>query len=115
MADSDASVICRFMEPQPYSRTRSRDSEGGWWRLVGADRKSSVWEPTRYLTLDLLHQVEERLTPGQCSQYERELYYAMRNAKRKLIGVYAWHASAEQKIRALAVVLRAAREGGSNG
>ena len=110
VALTDEATICAFMEPGPYSRTRSRDSEGGWWRLIGADRKTSEWEPTRYLTLDRLHEVEQRLTDAQCSHYDRELADAKLHSKPTPRIWFSWHSTADQKIKALAVVIRAAQQ-----
>ncbi len=110
---TDIEIICAWMEPRPYSRTRSRDSEDGWWRLVGFDRKSAKWGPVQdwLITLTLLRKAEVRLSDGQCSIYDRELYHAILHSKPKPRNLYVWHATVEQKIKALAEVLRASVEG----
>jgi hypothetical protein len=100
---SDISVVCRFMEPNPCSRSTARDSDGGWWRLTGYD--PGEWQPANYLTLDRLYKVEERLTDEQWRCYLSRLdggdlersYWDIRKLT---------HASAAQKITALAHVLR---------
>ena len=100
-------IIATFMEPNPVSRTRSRDSEGGWWRLIGADRATAEWEVAFFdcWTLDRLREVEARLTDEQWWSYEkfvRDIPYDqfIDNSIR-----CALHASAEAKIVALAAVI----------
>ena len=100
---SDAKVICGWMEPNPRSHTRSRDSSGGWWRLIGCERATGHWEPTRYLTLDALHEVEARLTPVQQFIYLGNLLQGQDPPSPMW---FTTHATAEQKIKALAQVIR---------
>ena len=107
---SDQEVISRFMEPNPRSRTRSRDSEHGWWRLIGIDRKTAEWVPigslpASHITLDRLYEVEELLNQGQWKTYTDLLI----DDPDAISGYFEFgliHASAAQKIKALAEVLR---------
>jgi hypothetical protein len=89
---TDEEMICNFMEPKPEGRPSSYGSGEVWWRwgwrYIG-------WLP-RPLTLDALWEVEARLTDEQCSRYTREL----------VMLPWLWHATAAQKIKALAAVLR---------
>ncbi len=111
---SDEEIICGWMEPNPYSRTRSRDSEGGWWRLIGWYRKTGTWHPRMDWTLDALHLVEKRLTDEQWFAYCAEFAVANLPEPTSNPGykeTVAWdrahlHADAKQKIKALAAVLR---------
>jgi hypothetical protein len=64
------------------------------------------------LTLDALHEVEARLTDEQWGAY-REWFMVDHQMDRHRVpfGTYLLHASSEQKIKALAEVLRAALKG----
>lgn len=110
---TDEEVICEFMEPKPVgeaplSCTYRGDllSDGGFWQ---ADEYTTVWHRSE-LTLDRLHEVEARLTDEQARQYHQLL----NESPDWEIHNYLWHAKAEQKIAALAAVLRAARREGAD-
>lgn len=101
---SDAEVVCTFMElkPMPIAGFKRVYAAGAkWWAY-----REDEWEPAA-LTLDALHEVEARLTESQWKAYGE-------NVVRETTAGY-WprnllHASAEEKIRALATVLRATVE-----
>lgn len=93
---TDAEVICAFMESRPPANTIHVQRGADWWLWWGGE-----WTPID-LTLDALWKVEERLRLG--SQEERRSY---RNFGRSIPAAQKWHATPEQKIAALAVVLRA--------
>lgn len=125
---SDAEVICSFMEPHPKALHGGARSVGGWWvRAVlhvgmGAAYKQirqaqdgsrctdiiGPWKP-RILTLNECREVQERLTDEQWAEYrgwfmvEHQL-----EGHRVPFGTYLLHATAEQKTKALAAVLRSA-------
>lgn len=83
---TDAEVICTFMEPKP-------DPE-----------ELRLWLPGS-LTLDALWEVEERLTAEQFAAYIERLEDGWDiNGLARDYGLV--HARAEQKIKALAAVLR---------
>jgi hypothetical protein len=109
---TDQEVICTWMEPKPTAAASSTVSAGAWWnRYAGVQRSGPAWVLTPFsgpwepcpLTLDALWEVEERLTPEQQGQYTTALL--------AIIAVpfrcgWTWHATPEQKIKALASVLR---------
>jgi hypothetical protein len=109
---TDQEVICAWMEPEPIAAAASTVSAGGWWkRYAGVQRSGPAWVLTpfsgpwlpRALTLDTLWEVEERLDAYQKGQYTTALL--------AIIAVpfrcgWTWHATPEQKIKALAAVLR---------
>ncbi len=104
---SDAEVICGFMEPRP-SRQRgdSAGCPGQFWRY-DRETHADLGVPAR-LTLDALREVEERLTGKQWSNYIARIFEET-NSQGATVGGrwrHVIHASAEQKIRALAAVLR---------
>lgn len=94
----DQEVICGFMEPVVGFRGCDfpRSLKGWWTAELGQPKQP------RELTLNECHAVEERLTDEQWDAYE-ELFDSviLWGRERSLL-----HASAEQKIRALAAVLR---------
>lgn len=106
---TDAEVICGFMEPMPtgglegWMKSGFLSPEGGWWVLTIDDGGEYLWVADTHLTLDSLHEVEERLTPEQLSLYDMLL----RNGRG--YPTYVWHADAPQRIKALAAVLREAK------
>lgn len=91
MPDSPDEVICEFMSP---------DRLRPWWDV----EVDGGFVPCSNLTLDLLWEVEERLRLGNPA--ERLMYHAY---GKNIIASQKWHASAEQKIKALAIVLAKAR------
>lgn len=107
---SDDEVICTFMEARPVDqpdRTLENwaKSEGGWWQF----KWSHFWEGYRAhptdLTLDVIHEVEERLTPEQRAEYCKAMLQSPFTERRK----WSWemlHADAPARIKALASILR---------
>ncbi len=110
---SDAEVICAFMEPRPDAPPNQHGANELWWRWgwrsVGPSLPQQqppheyCWLPRR-ITLDAIHEVEERLTDRQWTTYQNRL---------EIDGPAEWqrqkrwvHVSAEHKIRSLAAVLR---------
>jgi len=90
---TDEEVICTWMEPKPDGRAKRGASKGLWWIRVRGVR----WFPS-VLTLDRLWEVEDRLIhQGRADEYRYSLVH--RDA-------YFFHATAAQKIKALAAVLR---------
>ena len=104
---TDAEVISTFMEPLPERHTRSRDSEGGWWRWIGIGQ-GSHWEVpvVGCFTLDRLREVEGRITELQWTKYEYELADASIRRHGCALTQFFIHASADQKKQALAAVIR---------
>lgn len=122
----DAEVVCEFMEP--------RRIEGRWWTHGKhvAEVGPEVWHrnacgPLRttittdcmvprhdLLTLDALHEVEARLSDGQWEKYnELMLGFSPQRIHPRFDHSDAkglLHATAEQKVRALAATLRAYQE-----
>ena len=102
-------VIASAMEPAPalpsaYSHQLS--SPLGWWTLGETMHGGMRWHPNVH-TLDRLRRVEERLTMPQAEDYDRLLNGSRDYARLN----FTWHASAEQKIAALASVLRKVTDG----
>ena len=91
---TDEEVICAFMEPEADLRI---DSDFEWWGQIWSNGVRSVFPRT--LTLDALWEVEERLTTLQAVNYAGLLLDGQEG--------WTWHATAAQKIKALATVLRA--------
>lgn len=94
---TDEEVICGWMEKRPsYESGGTGHSARHWWL---SNPHHDNWWPTE-LTLDRLREVEERLTDSQW-----ELYFLAWPGR--FLGFRGFvHASAEQKIKALAEVLR---------
>jgi len=88
---SDEAVICKFMEPKCYGYP--------WWSCQGS------FIAPRALSLDALWEVEERLTRMQWNAYLKLLSDGNILANFKEYRMVA-HATAAQKIAALATVLR---------
>ncbi len=112
---TDAEVICTWMEPTPEPHLAgSGRSKGGWWaRGANAGRDAfGPWIPafeawnSRH-RLGALWEVEERLDYGQCGVYERQVLCASGWATNAIESGWALlHATPEQKIKAIAAVLR---------
>lgn len=103
---TDQEVICAWMEPQPLlsegAMQEARQPYPYWWTVH--DEIAGEWQP-RILALDALREVEARLTYAQWSDYSHGLGFASFGepvVRAKLL----IHASAEQKIEALAAILR---------
>jgi len=104
---SDEAVICDFMEPGADARA---DSDFEWWGQIWSNGMRTIHP--RNLTLDALWEVEERLKPDytKWQQYidlmmGRKLYHFRKILDYADITDVA-HATAAQKIKALATVLR---------
>jgi hypothetical protein len=109
---SDAEVLCGFMEARPMDIPVVGGSV--WWPLVGnisPTRKPVLEVCHKIEKLGLLHLIEKRLTAEQWVDYFDGLSgqpprekppcgYAYELSKRLI------HATADQKIKALAAVLR---------
>jgi hypothetical protein len=107
MLMSDEETICEFMESKP----EMRQDDAVWWRWGWVPRiGSSLFQPPGYcwlpvrLTLDALHKVEAKLTDEQWDRYSSEFDYPASARNRKSL----LHATAAQKVKALAAVLRSA-------
>ena len=97
---TDEEVLCTFMHPMP----KIYDPHTDWWKW----RSGATFAP-RKLTLDILHEIEERLTEEQWKAYRDEI---LRDTD--MLGLWMVrliHASAANKVRALAAVLRPVVEG----
>lgn len=103
---TDAEIVATWMEPNPdllANLTQSKD--GWWWNSFGLT--GDPWQPAEPLTLDRLREVEARLDASQCVDYDWRLAMLVVVATKTCPESYPWHASAEQKLAALAEVLRA--------
>ena len=99
---TDEEVICTWMQPKPLVSIGALCAAGGsaavpkWWEphweLAGE------WQPIS-LSLDLLWEVEERLV-----QMKNARWVQVELQEQHIFWI--WHATAEQRIQALAVVLR---------
>lgn len=96
---SDAEVICGFMEPRldPGWRNMPVPLPQWWYWENEIGPGFAEWHP-RMLTLDALRLVEEKLYT--------ELYGDRVDQKYRSINCQLWHLTAEQKIAALAEVIR---------
>lgn len=120
---TDSEIICTFMERRPKSQDWGRDrlddyqagaivghrpdSPRGWWRFAAYQQGVPLFD-NRPLTLNECREVEARLTHAQVGLYIQELYRVTLSPDG--VGRQDWrllHATAEQKITALAAVLRA--------
>lgn len=115
MADkrTDAEVICEFMEPKIEWLHDSARSAEGWWvrsvsnvigcRYIGPKRPAiNVW--TERVKLGAMHEVEARLVAlGFRHKIDNALSMEV---WRDQVEASTWHASAEQKIRALGPICR---------
>lgn len=112
---TDAEIICQWMEPRPAKgpydfRPWANVSPGGWWKtspsrvgppLVQFDKNEWV---SRDLTLDVLWHVEARLI---LLGYRAQIGDALRwEVWRNAVSASVWHATPEQRVKALAVILR---------
>lgn len=96
---SDAEVICTFM-----AQSASADESLFWWRQ---HRRRAAGSRADDLTLNELHEVEERLTHAQVGPYIQELYRVTLSPDG--VGRQDWrllNATAEQKTKALAQAIR---------
>lgn len=108
---TDAEVICEFMEPRPPDNTPQVRHGAAWW----------IWWNDRWvnvkLTLDACHEVEERLIaapPANSDDGVTDWADRIDSALCDVMGAaipmhYHWHATAEQKITALASVIGSAK------
>lgn len=99
---TDDETICNFMEPNAEALATDDlhwhgivSKPGGGWRISGP----------RTLDLDALWEVEELLTDEQWDAYQ-QLMLPIRTGRRYRSG----HATAEQKIKAIAKVLHASTQ-----
>jgi hypothetical protein len=112
----DAEVICGWMEPKPKDGhgPKVETVDVRWWQYsyevrpkpsgLGNEFHWQWW--SRTLTLNELWEVEERLAEWQFWQYANLLLPSCTSVG-SAAGVYAHaHATAEQKIKALAQVIR---------
>jgi|SRR6266853_4554718 len=102
---TDEEIIGAFMEPKPEHSRQSRPGFA-WWIWNSSHQE---WIPGN-LTLDALWQVEERLTEEQWWDYEKRLANGhWSNGPASLLFVIKAHihATAAEKIKALAEVLKA--------
>lgn len=101
-----AEIVASFMEPKPALPARyspGRLSDSGWWELVPIDGGGMEWCPAA-LTLDKLREVQARLTTEQRMAYYLQLWPVCPPVG--IEGCWALlHASAEQKVAALAELL----------
>lgn len=105
---SDAEVICRFMEPKPPKKSLPpcvlSIHQFRWWANTAIE-----WIPKR-LTLDLLREVEQKIIASTLPPPVGYVDWADRidTAICRMLASshYHWHASVEQKIAALAAVIR---------
>lgn len=98
---SDAEIICAFCEPKPTDTLPDTVRGTKWWRL-SLKGYLARWIP-KYLGLDALHEVEARLTDEQWDRYASLMMdpAGIRHTR------FLLHATAGEKIKALAAVLRA--------
>lgn len=112
---TDAEVICSFMEPPPKLKRNGQLPAGVWHGSLKWWTHRAMTNPflfPRPLTLNECHEVEAQLSDEQWGAYYRAL--VVRADQRDINGRMlasmsnrdAVHASAEEKIRALAATLR---------
>ena len=99
-------IICGWMEPKPAEDQLVRvdgwwESRQGWWRFECPHQILPA-----ELTLERLHEVEARFTDDQCAEFERALYSVKLRTKPKPRIWFGWHTTADQKIKALVLILR---------
>lgn len=113
---SDEEVICSFMEPRPTDPPENALemqicgspvlSKGGFWVWICCYEDGDVPKAIPIsLTLDALHEVEARLTKEQWEQYASLMMDPAGIQHTRFL----LHASGEQKIKALAAVLKETR------
>jgi len=98
---SDEEVICGFMEPKPEG-SWMRDIQPTWWYFSTFDLPIG-WHVVN-LDLEQLHEVEARLKDAQWRTYIDLIVPVKGNIYEECKAFI--HASAAQKIKALAAVLR---------
>src|ERR1022692_4883424 len=99
---TDEYVIARFMESRPaWNPPRPNSAATEWWEWSYADCPWGEWRP-KEMTLDRLWLVEEKLTQDQAVGLDKLLKESADHEPHNFV----WHASAEQKAKALAVVIR---------
>lgn len=98
---TDEEIICTWMEPLPGFRgINYPKSVAGWWTAPNGQAKT----PTT-LDLDALHEVEAQLTEELWEKYEIALWAEITPNER--IYDREWiHATASDKIKALAAILK---------
>jgi hypothetical protein len=104
IAETNEEQICTWMEPNfatmdlddlQWHGLTSRPE--GWWRISGP----------RQLTLDALYEVEERLIAlGYRAQIDEQFSFEVWS---NATAASTWHATAAQKIAALARVIKAVK------
>ncbi len=102
---TDAEVICGFMEPKPGVIEARVISKGGWWKSRWSSMQYRIWPyDDKTDSLDAMHEVEAKLTDEQWIRYRRE--FRVISPPRESHEECLIHLTAEQKIKALAAVLR---------
>lgn len=106
---SDETVICQYMETPPVIRDLMYGfaSPDHWWRREAGLDGSRYWRPNT-LTLDMLHKAEMKLPDELWGEYARLILLENKGVvlyEKRLV-----HAGLQQKIRALAGVLRRIEE-----
>lgn len=105
---NDACLICEWMEPRPNLRAgECAGLPGQWWKRRGITNEVKPMP----LTLDALWEVEERLTGAQVEAYLMALVGCTTDIA---VIARAVHATAEQKIKALADVIRSGKNSTSD-
>jgi hypothetical protein len=109
---TDVEVICAWMEPDapenggtPNVDNLKKYSPKGWWRYWSLScnwKRPILISCERLLLLGFLHEVEEKLSEDQWEAYA----YRMMDPAGIQHTRFLLHATAEQKIKALAEVLR---------
>ena len=99
---NEETIICTFMDPAPV---RGQDNKW-WWLCDELGPGWGGWKPRETWTLDILREVEGRLTDEQWAEYRGwfMVEHQMDGAKSPF-GTYLLHATVEQKIKALAAVI----------
>lgn len=104
---SNEELICTFMEPNPPAPEQAyQQSPIGWWvcRFSVMGQRLIWLTGDKVYSLDGLHEVEAKLSAEQQGRY---LDVLVPDAMAKVGWIWrSVHASAEQKIQALAEVLR---------
>jgi hypothetical protein len=109
ISGADAFLICDWMEPYPtnapeYWANNHEPAIGGWWVAIKLNAGINAWI-ARPLTLAALWDVEARLTEEQWTRYAT-LMMDPAGVKHTR---FLLHATAEQKVKALATVIRVSR------
>jgi hypothetical protein len=113
---TDQEVVCAWMETRPKDGTHPQDvSEIGWWKAVYTLQPQQRWrwfaDGDKTDSLDALWEVEERLTDQQWGEYWKAAAETLKPDDKVRLAFgehfrYWSHLDAEQKIKALASVLR---------